>query len=240
MLKGKDFGSAIGEAVQRKLDAGFAKSKAEIARHFGMQPPSLSDWVKKGSVAKDKLPELWRYFSDVAGPDHWGLSASEWPSGLSLLSNTQTSRTQAESSLVENVSPAPDVKGRIPLISWIRAGQWSEAVDIYEPGYAERWLPHLKNNGEHTYALRVDGDSMTAPYGKSYPEGCIIFVDPMRQSPSSGERIIAKLEGANQVTFKTYVEDAGRCWLKPLNPQHPPIMEPFRVLGTVIGKWEDD
>jgi SOS-response transcriptional repressor LexA len=81
---------------------------------------------------------------------------------------------------------------------------------------------------------------MTAPYGKSYPEGCIIFVDPMRRSPNSGERIIAKLEGANQVTFKTYMEDAGRCWLKPLNPQHPPIMDPFRVLGTVIGKWEDD
>ena len=32
----------------------------------------------------------------------------------------------------------------------------------------------------------------------------------------------------------------GRRWLKPLNPQHPPIMEPFRVLGMVIGKWEDD
>ena len=147
---------------------------------------------------------------------------------------------QSRPYLVENVTPAPDIKGRIPLISWIRAGQWSEAVDIYEPGYAERWLPHLKNNGEHTYALRVDGDSMTAPYGKSYPEGCIIFVDPMRRSPSSGERIIAKLEGANQVTFKTYIEDAGRCWLKPLNPQPPPIMDPFRVLGTVIGKWEDD
>lgn len=83
MLKGKEFGSAIGEAIKLKLAAGSASSKAEIARHFGMKPPSLSDWVKKGSVSKDKLPELWRYFSDVVGPDHWGLLPSEWPAGLS-------------------------------------------------------------------------------------------------------------------------------------------------------------
>lgn len=83
MLKGTEFGRAIGEAIQRKLDAGAVSSKAEIARHFGVKPPSLSDWVRKGSVAKDKLPELWRFFSDVAGPEHWGLSPSEWPTGLS-------------------------------------------------------------------------------------------------------------------------------------------------------------
>lgn len=82
MLKGKEFGAAIARAIQLKLDSGAAKTKAEIARHFGMKPPSLADWVKKGSVAKDKLPELWRYFSDVAGPDHWGMTKSEWPAGL--------------------------------------------------------------------------------------------------------------------------------------------------------------
>lgn len=82
MLKGKDFGEAIGKAIDLKLRKGFAASKAEIARHFGMKPPSLSDWVKKGSVAKDKLPELWRYFSDVVGPAHWDLTPDEWPAGL--------------------------------------------------------------------------------------------------------------------------------------------------------------
>lgn len=90
MLKGSEFGRAIGEAIQRKLDSGSVASKAAIARHFGMKPPSLSDWVKKGSVAKEKLPELWRYFSDVVGPEHWGLSASEWPAGLSSAANDTT------------------------------------------------------------------------------------------------------------------------------------------------------
>lgn len=87
MLKGKEFGTAIGQAINLKIASGKAASKAEIARHFSMKPPSLSDWVKKGSVAKDKLHELWRYFSDVAGPEHWGMSNSEWPQGLSTQTN---------------------------------------------------------------------------------------------------------------------------------------------------------
>lgn len=56
MIKGKDFGKAIGEAIDLKLKNGSVASKAEIARHFSMKPPSLSDWVKKGSVAKSFAP----------------------------------------------------------------------------------------------------------------------------------------------------------------------------------------
>ena len=82
MLKGKELGKAIELAIKAKLDAGYARSKAEIAREFDMKPPSLTDWVKKGSISKDKLPKLWKYFSDVVGPDHWGLEKSEWPAGL--------------------------------------------------------------------------------------------------------------------------------------------------------------
>jgi SOS-response transcriptional repressor LexA len=82
---------------------------------------------------------------------------------------------------------------------------------------------------------------MTSPHGKSYPEGCIIFVDPdQRGGIVSGDRVIAKLNGADAVTFKVYIEDAGRRFLKPLNTQYPPIIEEFRILGKVIGKWEPE
>ncbi|WP_105454385.1 DNA-binding transcriptional repressor RacR [Escherichia coli] len=77
MLSGKDLGRAIEQAINKKIAFGSVKSKAEIARHFNVQPPSIYDWIKKGSISKDKLPELWRFFSDVVGPEHWGLN--EYP-----------------------------------------------------------------------------------------------------------------------------------------------------------------
>jgi SOS-response transcriptional repressor LexA len=130
--------------------------------------------------------------------------------------------------------------GAVPLISWVQAGDWNAAADPLQPGDAERWLPCPTNHGPNTYALRVRGDSMTAPHGRTYPEACVIYVDPDQRNPINGARIIAKLIGTDEVTFKVYKEEDGRRWLQPLNPSHLPIREAFRVLGTVIGKWEDE
>lgn len=145
-----------------------------------------------------------------------------------------------DAELVENTEPAPDVQIGVPLISWIQAGSWNEASDPFQPGEAESYVASMKPHSGRAYALRVRGDSMTAPYGKSYPAGSIIIVEPERRSPNNGERIIAKLVGSDEVTFKVYKEEDGRRWLQPLNPSHEPIREPFKVLGTVIGKWEDE
>lgn len=139
-----------------------------------------------------------------------------------------------------NTEAAPSIKGAVPLISWIQAGNWAEASDPFHPGDAEAWIPSLRPTSGQAFALRVRGDSMTAPHGKSYPEGCIIIVEPERRSPVNGERIIAKLSGSNDVTFKVFKEEDGRRWLQPLNPSHAPIRELFKVLGTVVGKWEDE
>lgn len=135
---------------------------------------------------------------------------------------------------------ARDHMGPVPLISWVRAGAFDQASDPFQPGDADRWIPCPVAHSDNTYALTVRGDSMTSSHGKSYPNGSIIFVDPLRLSPTSGQRIIAKLDGSDEVTFKVYQEDAGVAWLKPLNPEYPLIRQAFRVLGTVIGKWEDE
>lgn len=82
---------------------------------------------------------------------------------------------------------------------------------------------------------------MTAPTGNSrtYPEGCIIFVDPEKRSPLNGDRVVACLDDSNEVTFKVYKNEDGRQWLQPLNPSHEPIRDRFKIVGTVLGKWED-
>ena len=65
--------------------------------------------------------------------------------------------------------------------------------------------------------------------------------DTGRKLPAAdGERIVARLEDTGEVTCKVYKEEDGRRWLLPLNPRHEPIRTAFTVLGTVIGKWEDE
>lgn len=139
-----------------------------------------------------------------------------------------------------NIEPGDDVRGMVPVISWVTAGKFAESPDPYPPGVAEEWRPYQKRGSEHVVAARVKGDSMTAPYGKSYPDGSIIFINLEMRAPSNGQRVVAKLENEEEATFKVYVEDAGKKWLKPLNPQYPAIHEPFRIVGTVVGKWEDE
>lgn len=82
MLTGKELGAAIDAAIQKKIDTGKIRTKAEVAREFDIKPPSLHDWIKRGTVSKERLPHIWRYFSDVVGPEHWGVKAFDWPTGL--------------------------------------------------------------------------------------------------------------------------------------------------------------
>lgn len=127
MLKGKEFGQAIDAAITLKIESGGARSKAEIARHFKVQPPSLSDWVKKGSIAKERLPDLWAYFADVVGPEHWGLTTKEWPSGLSSSAAGRHSRHVPESTL-----PWPLKKSTAERIRALTPAQQRRADDAFD------------------------------------------------------------------------------------------------------------
>lgn len=129
---------------------------------------------------------------------------------------------------------------KVPLISWVAAGTWSEAIDLYEVGDAEVWMPCPDPIGPRGFALRVEGDSMTSPYPgyESYPHGTFIYVDP-DVAHKSGDPVVAKLPASNAATFKIFIEDAGQFYLKPLNPQHPmiPITEETHIVGVLVGSY---
>lgn len=143
-----------------------------------------------------------------------------------------------------NTETGPDLRGEmIPLISWVQAGLFCTSPDLFQPGSSEEWVPSFKNVGTHGYALRVKGDSMVAPFPnqKSYPEGTIIYVNP-EKPVTNGCKVIAKIEGTEEATFKIYSEDGGKRFLRPLNPQYPTIemTEGMVICGVVIGGWIDD
>lgn len=195
---------------------------AELARKLGINQANITNWLGRGNIPGDMFYPVCEAI-DVH-PDVYLAQAGLRP----------------PKSKRGNTSAGPELRNEAPLISWVQAGKYSEAVDNYRVGEADRWLQMPRNAGPHTYCLRVEGDSMTAQFGKSYPSGCIIFVDPEQRSPANGARVIAKLRGQDEVTFKQFVKDGAKVFLRPLNPQYPPMTEPFKIIGTVIGKWEDE
>lgn len=211
--------SAIGQVIREALRAG-GQTQAWLAERCGVSENAVSKWIRTGKISRENLSRISREL-------HLPI-ASLIPGCL------------APEMVGENVSTYAARQSNVPLISWVQAGGWIEATEPYAPGDYDRMIPCLARHGPHAYALRVDGDSMTSPTGRSYPEGSIIFVDPDKRNARVGDRVIAKINGSDLVTFKQLAADGNRHYLKPLNSNHKPIFEEFRVIGIVIGMWMDE
>lgn len=128
--------------------------------------------------------------------------------------------------------------GGWPILSWVSAGQLCHMAEVVPPQAAE-YAPGPPRP-EGGFALRVEGDSMTAQYpgARSYPHGSIILVDPNKEV-TNGCRVIACIPESEEAVFKTYVQDSGRAFLKPINPQYPTyeIHDGVHILGVVVGMF---
>lgn len=124
---------------------------------------------------------------------------------------------------------------RYPVISWVAAGAWAEAVEPFPPGFSDRYELSDYNSKGPAFWLEVKGDSMTSPVGTSITEGTLILVDT-EADVQSGKLVVAKLADSDQATFKKLVDDGGRRYLRPLNPAYPTEMcaENCRVVGVVV------
>lgn len=132
-----------------------------------------------------------------------------------------------------NTGSGPAIAACVPLISWVAAGNWAAIEDHHLPGEGEALIPTTKKVGPSAFCLRVRGDSMVAPGGhKSYPDGSLIIVDP-DATLINGAPAVVRLDDSEEATFKVYVEDAGKKYLKPLNPQYP--MLPVNGAATICG-----
>lgn len=126
---------------------------------------------------------------------------------------------------------------KVPLISWVRAGSWKGISDIFYPDEAEEWITVVSPVGQDSFALRVHGDSMSPEFNP----GDIIVVQPS-MIYENGSYVIAKIDTDSQngeATFKQFVQDADRVYLKPLNRQYP-VMDmngvKFKIVGRVVQK----
>lgn len=114
-----------------------------------------------------------------------------------------------------NVKAGPPMKGKVPLISWVKAGDLSESHDNFQPGDAEAWLDCPVPHGPRTYCLQLSGDSMDDGSADAYRDGEIIFVDPDASIDPGRDVVVRTPE--NTTTFKRLKQDQDGPYLLGLN-----------------------
>ena len=88
-------------------------------------------------------------------------------------------------------------------------------------------------HSEKTFAFVVDNDYMVSPAGKSYPEGVVVFCDPVKTA-NVGNNIIAFVYELNRCVFAKYTDMFGVKQLSPLNQRYPVITGDFTIVGPII------
>lgn len=195
-------------------------TQAQLAKLVGIDQASISD-LERGRSQRSS------YNASIAKA--CGVSAIWIESGAGPMVVEA-----AEPSNVKDVVQ-PEMLFRYPVISWVSAGSWEEAVQPYPDGFSDRYETSDYDSKGPAFWLEVKGDSMTAPAGVSVPEGMMILVDT-EADVKPGKLVIAKLPASNEATFKKLVEDGGVRYLKPLNPAYKMVEcdENCRIIGVAV------
>lgn len=123
----------------------------------------------------------------------------------------------------------------VPILSWEQAADFTDLRDL-DLANIKEWVPNYFSQKTDVYGLKIKGDAMISPNGqnKSFHEGDIIVVNH-NSVATAGDFVVAKLLDTNELNFKQYVVDAGKRYLKPLNPQYPTmeITDRIRRLANV-------
>lgn len=161
MYTGKKLGDAIKVAIQMK-----GIKQADVAKEFGIKPPSVTSWIQTGRVDKSHIDKLVAFFSDVVGPEHFGIN----------------------SAFESNISKTPYVLYQVPLIS---LSDVKNCTDNNFQLLKKELVSTMYKPKEHTFAVCVQGDMMKP----EFLEGEIITVEP-DMIPRSGSFVLVCEKGA--------------------------------------------
>jgi SOS-response transcriptional repressor LexA len=191
-----------------------------LALKAGVEQPVISQLETGKNLQSAHLPKI---------AHACGVSAIWLSENIGQMINS----VAAESNVGESRQPVESY--RYPVISWVAAGAWAEAVEPYPAGFSDRYEFSEYDSKGAAFWLEVKGDSMTSPVGQSITEGTLILVDTEAEV-APGKLVIAKLPDSNEATFKKLVNDGGKLFLKPLNPSWriEPFTEDCRIVGVVV------
>jgi SOS-response transcriptional repressor LexA len=119
-----------------------------------------------------------------------------------------------------------------PRLTWAVAGADQPSRASYYRGDAE--VSGYEAIGP-AYWLKVEGDAMNAPVGRSVPDGTEVLVDPGLEA-QAGDLIIARRPGVDQAILRQLAVEGGERFLKPLNSTYPvyDLSTDCLVVGVVV------
>jgi SOS-response transcriptional repressor LexA len=200
--------------------------KAVMAADLGVQGSYVTRMLKPGAVGGREIGnDMARRIEVSAGkPENW----------LDQNHNQDAA---------PNLAPAGGaMKGRVPVVSWVIAGEWAEIDDPQQlPPEDYEWIETSDDlSALSAIALRVEGTSMFDPANRdSFEPGCIVVVQSVeRREPRSGDFVVVRLENQRRATFKQLILDGDDMYLKPLNPDLPVmrVREEATIVGVVVEK----
>lgn len=206
-------------------------NQSELALLLGTKPQNIQHLLKKGKGSRhnSKLATILN-----VDPD-WLAYGQGSPKRQLISEETATYNVSFVSE--EQLQKRHDV----PLLTSISAGKWIHHHGAFTEQDAEGWLPCPVIHSPMAFAMKVDGHSMTSPYlsEKSYPHGAFVYFEPEKPY-QNGSLVAAYLHSKESITFKQYVEDAGRKYLRPLNPSFKEIPiedDDIEIIGVLIGAF---
>ncbi|WP_391581059.1 LexA family protein [Serratia liquefaciens] len=207
------------EAAKAKMKASNI-GQEQLAEHLGVTKGAVSHWL---NGRREPGIQIIANIMNFIGMSDFVVNPGK-----------NASVSEAETSNIKYA--APYHKGReFPLISWVQAGAWAEAMEPYTLDEIDEWYESDTKVFGKAFWLRVEGESMTAPSGVSIPEGTLVLVDTGRE-PINGSLVIAKMVDANEATFKKLIIDGGQKYLKGLNPAWPmkEINGNCKIIGVAV------
>lgn len=190
-------------------------NQSELARFCGLSPQAVQKWISGETAPRGK--------NLIKAAEFLGVSPIELQFG--------------EKQNHINVASANIGIRKIPLISYVQAGDWIKATNSYQVGNAHEWLLTDLELSDNAFALEIKGDSMLP----DFKPGDRVIIDPA-VSPSPGDFVVAH-NGNGEAKFKKYrprgQNEHGEYVIElvPLNSDYPSMksdITPFVIVGTMV------
>lgn len=139
--------------------------------------------------------------------------------------------------LHQNMELASPDTHRIPVITYVQAGVWTETSEIRECDGNMAYITTDLDLGQRAFAIVIRGNSMEP----EFTEGDLVLIDP-DEPLHPGDFVVAK-NGEEEATFKKYRprgygEDGQEIFeLAPLNDDYPTMRsdrQHIQIIGTMV------